>query len=93
MSISSPPASSVEDAPCRCSASIAVRRSPRPAGFREIYQELVEINTTWWATACGQPGPAAAEGRAHPDNVQVLSSAPRRQPVARLAQRLRKPTF
>ena len=79
--------------------SIAVAQEPtsRRQAFREIYQELVEINTTNSVGDSLQAAEAMAArlkaGGLPPDNVQVLSSAPRKgNLVARLGGNgLRKP--
>ena len=80
-------------------ASIAVAQEPtsRRQTFREIYQELVEINTTNSVGDSLRAAEAMAArlkaGGLAPDNVQVLSSAPRKgNLVARLGGNgLRKP--
>ena len=80
-------------------ASIAVAQEPtsRRQAFREIYQELVEINTTNSVGDSLRAAEAMAArlkaGGLTPDNVQVLSSAPRKgNLVARLCGNgLRKP--
>lgn len=80
-------------------ASIAVAQEPtsRRQAFREIYQELVEINTTNSVGDSLRAAEAMAArlkaGGLAPDNVQVLSSAPRKgNLVARLGGNgLRKP--
>ena len=80
-------------------ASIAVAQEPtsRRQAFREIYQELVEINTTNSVGDSLRAAEAMAArlkaGGLTPDNVQVLSSAPRKgNLVARLGGNgLRKP--
>jgi acetylornithine deacetylase/succinyl-diaminopimelate desuccinylase-like protein len=79
--------------------SIAVAQEPtsRRQAFREIYQELVEINTTNSVGDSLRAAEAMAArlkaGGLAPDNVQVLSSAPRKgNLVARLGGNgLRKP--
>ena len=79
--------------------SIAVAQEPtsRRQAFREIYQELVEINTTNSVGDSLRAAEAMAArlkaGGLPPDNVQVLSSAPRKgNLVARLGGNgLRKP--
>src|ERR1700726_1303404 len=64
--------------------SIAVAQEPtsRRQAFREIYQELVEINTTNSVGDSLRAAEAMAArlkaGGLPPDNVQVLSSAPRK---------------
>src|ERR1700730_3313446 len=64
--------------------AIAVAQEPtsRRQAFREIYQELVEINTTNSVADSLRAAEAMAArlkaGGLPPDNVQVLSSAPRR---------------
>ena len=72
-------------------ASIAVAQEPtsRRQAFREMYQELVEINTTNSVGDSLRAAEAMAArlkaGGLTPDNVQVLSSAPRKgNLVARL---------
>lgn len=80
-------------------ASIAIAQEPtsRRQAFREIYQELVEINTTNSVGDSLRAAEAMAArlkaGGLTPDNVQVLSSAPRKgNLVARLCGNgLRKP--
>jgi acetylornithine deacetylase/succinyl-diaminopimelate desuccinylase-like protein len=80
-------------------APIAVAQEPtsRRQAFREIYQELVEINTTNSVGDSLRAAEAMAArlkaGGLTPDNVQVLSSAPRKgNLVARLGGNgLRKP--
>ena len=80
-------------------ASIAIAQEPtsRRQAFREIYQELVEINTTNSVGDSLRAAEAMAArlkaGGLVPDNVQVLSSAPRKgNLVARLGGNgLRKP--
>ena len=80
-------------------ASIAVAQEPTSGrqAFREIYQELVEINTTNSVGDSLRAAEAMAArlkaGGLTPDNVQVLSSAPRKgNLVARLGGNgLRKP--
>ena len=65
-------------------ASIAVAQEPtsRRQAFREIYQELVEINTTNSVGDSLRAAEAMAArlkaGGLPPGNVQVLSSAPRK---------------
>jgi len=64
--------------------SIAVAQEPtsRRQAFREIYQELVEINTTNSVGDSLRAAEAMAArlkaGGLTPDNVQLLSSAPRK---------------
>ena len=74
-------------------ASVVVAQEPtsRRQAFREIYQELVEINTTNSVGDSLRAAEAMAArlnaGGLTPDNVQVLSSAPRKgNLVARLGR-------
>src|SRR6476659_6201196 len=79
------------------SIAVAQEHTSRRQAFREIYQELVEINTTNSVGDSLRAAEAMAArlkaGGLVPDNVQVLSSAPRKgNLVARLGGNgLRKP--